>query len=159
MCYPTAIADALFPWQIQPAYTNLDAKAVANPNDISTAGKWLTAMRQWIPDITSNGAFKAGGINTYLNYTGLGPSAPIGNAALNSTSYFVTGGVVEQITAGGAVETIKIEIFPVNPLADTNFSFNESGWTETPSYLDPFGCTRTGGGEDILDTSGSLLED
>ena len=108
-CYPVAIADALYPWQVKAAYTNLDSKGVAVPADISTPGKWLPAMSGWIPDIANNGAFKAGGINTYLNYTGLGPSAPAGQAALVSTPYYVRpSGAVLQQTAAGGLEVVKI---------------------------------------------------
>ncbi|MGD0771071.1 MAG: hypothetical protein ABSB42_23035 [Tepidisphaeraceae bacterium] len=108
-CWPTAIADALYYWQVQAPYKGLTTKALGagNENDISTAGSWLGASGKWIPDIVNNGAFKAGGINTYLNYTGLGPSAPAGQAALQDTLFVVVGGDVYQGTADGGVEIVK----------------------------------------------------
>ncbi|MGO9109510.1 MAG: hypothetical protein ACLP9L_09770 [Thermoguttaceae bacterium] len=52
----------------------------------------------------------------------------------------------------------QIEIFPVAPLADSNFTFTDPGWTESQITTDPFGGVWSGGGEDLtLTTSGSVL--
>ncbi len=51
----------------------------------------------------------------------------------------------------------QIEIFPVAPLADSNFTFTEPGWSESQITSDPFGGVWSGGGEDLTLTSGSLL--
>jgi hypothetical protein len=47
----------------------------------------------------------------------------------------------------------QIEIFPVVSLADSRFTFTESGWSESRTTTDPFGGTWSGGGLDLDATS------
>lgn len=53
----------------------------------------------------------------------------------------------------------RIQIFPVSPLADTDFAFTEPGWTASLATVDPFGGIWSDGGIDLqLTAAGSLLE-
>jgi hypothetical protein len=51
----------------------------------------------------------------------------------------------------------RVEIFPTVKLADQSFSFSRTGWSESSVNTDPFGYTRTLGGELLTANSGTYL--
>jgi hypothetical protein len=108
-CRYTAIADALYPWKVQPAYTNL-----LKPN-VDITGQWLGAASDAVAEIENTyNSSGLGAINNYLTMKGVGPSAAITNQpSLLAMKYQIdpiTGNVfvalsnhrLELVTKGGA---------------------------------------------------------
>jgi hypothetical protein len=60
-------------------------------------------------------------------------------------------------TGNIAADVQRIQIFPVVPLADNNFTFSEPSWSTAPVSIDPFDGIWSGGGVDISAPPGSYL--
>jgi hypothetical protein len=104
-CRPAAIVDALYPWQVQAAYSGLFN------NNITKTGIWLGAANTAIAGVA--GTLNPGGlgeINNYLENAGVGPTAAIaGKPSLLSMWYRVdpTSGNVSVALANHQFELVR----------------------------------------------------